>query len=130
MLNMFLERKIFRVFKRLKAKYFPNLLVQRNSWVARLWIALFFRWVGFTHRGPLLVRPRLQRFSAKLKNILIKKIFRYLRSQSANQAMWQLQLKGLEIRLRLVKLRIIKCKYFTEEETEIITWSARQKPQE
>ena len=38
------------------------------------------------------------------KNISDEKIFRYLRSQSANQAMWQLQLKGLEMRLRLVKL--------------------------
>ena len=62
---------------------FINLLVHLNSCVARLWMALFFRWTGFTHRGPELVRPRL-------------------RSQSANQAMWQLQLKGFEIRLRLV----------------------------
>ena len=62
---------------------FINLLVHLNSCVARLWMALFFRWTGFTHRGPELVRLRL-------------------RSQSANQAMWQLQLKGFEMRLRLV----------------------------
>ena len=53
-------------------------------------------------------------FIVKLKNISTLKIFRYLRSQSANQAMWQLQLKGLEMRLRLVKLWIIRnyCKTF------------------
>ena len=71
-------------FKSIPNCQFVNLLVHRNSWVARLWMALFFRWTGLTHLGPLLVSPRL-------------------RSQSANQAMWQLQLNGLEIRLRLVR---------------------------
>ena len=62
-----------------------NLLVHLNSCVARLWIALFFKWAGLSQRGPLLVSPRL-------------------RSQSANQAMWQLQLNGLEMRLSEVML--------------------------
>ena len=43
-----------------------HLLVHLNSWVARLWMALFFRWVGFTHLGPLLVRPRLEIFSSRI----------------------------------------------------------------
>ena len=58
------------------AKYFHHLLVHLNSCVARLWIALFFRWVGFTHLGPLLVRPRLKWFSSEMKKIFrMKKYF-------------------------------------------------------
>ena len=66
--------------------------------------------VGWLHTS----RPAVGQTSSEMifvrneKNISNEKIFRYLRSQSANQAMWQLQLKGLEIRLRLVKLMMIR----------------------
>ena len=54
------------IFFKLGGKRFSdnlfNLLVHLNSWLARLWMALFFRWVGLTQRGPLLVSPRLKYF--------------------------------------------------------------------
>ena len=55
--------------------------VQLKSWEEREWMVLSLRWCGWAHLGPPVVKP----FSL---------------SQSANQAMWQLQLKGLEMRLR------------------------------
>ena len=55
--------------------------VHLNSWEGNAWIGLSFKWGGKAHLGPPAVKPLVL-------------------SQSANQAMWQLQLKGLAIRLR------------------------------
>ena len=55
--------------------------VHLNSWEGNAWIGLSFKWGGKAHLGPPAVKPLVL-------------------SQSANQAMWQLQLKGLDIRLR------------------------------
>ena len=62
--------------------YFITFLpVHLNSWEGSAWIGLSFKCGGKAHLGPPAVNPLVL-------------------SQSANQAMWQLQLKGLDIRLR------------------------------
>ena len=59
----------------------PCLPVHLNSCVGKAWMGLSFKCSGVWHLGPPTVNP-------------------FVLNQSANQAMWQLQLKGLAIRLR------------------------------
>ena len=58
--------------------------LQLKSWDDRVWIALSLRWGGWAHLGPPVVKPLVL-------------------NQSANHAMWQLQLKGLEIRFKCLR---------------------------
>ena len=57
-----------------------DLPVHLNSWEGRAWMGRSCKWAGKAHRGPPVVKPLVL-------------------NQSANHAIWQLQLNGLAIKL-------------------------------
>ena len=139
------------IFFKLGGKRFSdnlfNLLVHLNSWLARLWMALFFRWVGLTQRGPLLVSPRLKYFHWLDWEIFSWQIiitfaaspqtrpcdnysWRGLRSGWDSSGWKWMEIIDMYNYMYNIYVHYTRGHMYNDESNQWLTWSARQKPLE